>query len=198
MQSPLDFVGTSPHPIVGLRDKNAVQTNVVPSLGTTRSCGNWHKIRKTATISAGIRKAKMYCKVTAIGNLGKDPELRYTPQGTAVCNFSLATTERRKNKEGDWAPVTTWWKVTVWGKQGENAANYLNSGSKVMVEGSFVQSEWTDREGKTRTSLEINATNVLYLDKKGDNERTERQPTQQAQAPEEAVTGLPANDDIPF
>jgi single-strand DNA-binding protein len=70
-------------------------------------------------------------KVIIVGNLGKDPELRYTPDGNAVCSFSLATNEKRKDKSGQFQDVTTWFKVTLWRKQAENASKYLTKGSPV-------------------------------------------------------------------
>jgi single-strand DNA-binding protein len=103
-------------------------------------------------------------KIIVVGNLGRDPEMRYTPQGTAVCSFSIASNERRKDKAGEQQDVTTWFKVTVWGKQGENVSKYLSKGRSVYVEGRLHVEEWTDKEGKQRYTLEINASDVQFID----------------------------------
>ena len=103
-------------------------------------------------------------KIIVVGNLGRDPELRYTPQGTAVCTFSVATNERRKSATGEQQDVTTWFRVTVWGKQAETVSQYLTKGRNVYVEGRLHVEEWTDREGKPRFTLELNASDVRFLD----------------------------------
>ncbi|HEX5707556.1 MAG TPA: single-stranded DNA-binding protein [Pyrinomonadaceae bacterium] len=103
-------------------------------------------------------------KVIVVGNLGRDPELRFTPQGTAVCSFTVATNERRKDKTGEMQDVTTWFRVTVWGRQAENVSKYLSKGRSVYVEGRLHVSEWTDKEGKPRHTLEVNASDVQFID----------------------------------
>jgi single-strand DNA-binding protein len=102
-------------------------------------------------------------KIIVVGNLGRDPELRYTPQGNAVCSFSLATNEKRRDKSGEFQDVTTWFRVTLWGNQAENASKYLAKGRPVYIEGRLRTEEWTDRDGNTRTSLEVNATEMQFL-----------------------------------
>ena len=89
-------------------------------------------------------------KVILVGNLGRDPELRYTPQGTPVCSFSMATNERRKDKTGEMQDQTTWFRVTLWGRQAETASQYLTKGRPVYIEGRLRVEEWTDRDGKPR------------------------------------------------
>ena len=106
-------------------------------------------------------------KIIIVGNLGRDPELSYTPQGTAVCKFSVATNERRRDKAGEQQDITTWFRVTVWGKQAENVSKYLSKGRKVYLEGRLHVEEWTDREGKPRQSLEVNASDVQFIDSAG-------------------------------
>ncbi len=103
-------------------------------------------------------------KIIVVGNLGRDPELRYTPQGTAVCSFTMATNERRKGQAGEPQDVTTWFRVTVWGKQAETVSKYLTKGRRVYVEGRLHVEEWTDRDGKQRHTLEVNATDVHFID----------------------------------
>lgn len=103
-------------------------------------------------------------KVIIVGNLGRDPELRYTPQGTPVCTFSVATNERRKDRAGEQQDVTTWFRITVWGKQAETTSKYLTKGRSVYVEGRLHVEEWTDKEGKPRHTLEVNASDVQFID----------------------------------
>src|SRR5918992_468303 len=116
-------------------------------------------------------------KIVVVGNLGRDPEMRYTPQGTAVCSFSMASNERRKDKSGEQQDVTTWFKVTVWGKQAETVSKYLTKGRRVYVEGRLHVEEWTDRDGKQRYTLEVNASDIHFLDSAADVEGI---PTRQA------------------
>ena len=102
-------------------------------------------------------------KIIVVGNLGRDPELRYTPQGSAVCDFSVATNEKRRDKAGELQNVTTWFRVTLWNKQAENAAKYLTKGSSVYIEGRLRIEEWTDKDGNNRFSLDVNATDMQFL-----------------------------------
>lgn len=102
-------------------------------------------------------------KITVVGNLGRDPELRYTPQGNAVCNFSVATNEKRRDKSGDLQDITTWFRITLWGKQAENASKYLTKGSPIYIEGRLKVDEWADRDGKTRFTLDVQATDMQFL-----------------------------------
>ena len=103
-------------------------------------------------------------KIILVGNLGRDPELRYTPQGTPVCSFSLATNERRKDRNtGENTDLTTWFRVTLWGWQAETASQYLTRGRPVYIEGRLRVEEYTDRDGKPRHSLEVNATDMQFI-----------------------------------
>src|SRR5205085_7141640 len=123
-------------------------------------------------------------KIIIVGNLGRDPELRYTPQGTAVCNFSVATNERRRDKAGEQQDITTWFRVNAWGRQAENVSKYLSKGRRVYVEGRLHVEEWTDRDGKQRYTLEVNASDVQFLDSAADVEGIPvRQPEQAAGPP---------------
>lgn len=107
-------------------------------------------------------------KIILIGNLGKDPELRYTPQGTPVCSFSMATNEKRKSASGEMQDTTTWFRVTLWNKQAENASKYLQKGRPVYIEGRLRLEEYTDREGKTRQTLEVTGTDMQFIGSRGD------------------------------
>lgn len=97
------------------------------------------------------------------GNLGKDPELRYTKGGTAVCNFSVATKDREKAADGQWKDVTDWHNILVWGKIAENCAKYLSKGRQVLVEGKMRTSNWEDQNGNRRYKTEIVASNVQFI-----------------------------------
>lgn len=102
-------------------------------------------------------------KIILVGNLGKDPELRYTPDGTAVCSFSLATNEKRKI-DGESQTITTWFKITLWRHQAETAAKYLTKGRQVYIEGRLHIEEWIDRDEKNRYTLDVQATDMQFID----------------------------------
>ncbi len=106
-------------------------------------------------------------KVILIGNLGRDPELRYTQGGSAVTNFTLATNEKWKDKEGNAQERTEWHRIVVWGRSAENCAQYLQKGSSVFVEGRLQTREWEDKEGNKRNTTEINALSVQFLSGRG-------------------------------
>ena len=139
-------------------------------------------------------------KITIVGHLGRDPVLRYTPQGTAVCDFSLATTERRSGS-GEGQEITTWFKVTLWGKQAEVANQYLAKGRQVYVEGRLRQTEYTDKEGMKRTALEVNATDIHFLGSRGEEGGSSAPTARPAAAAAPAAShddNQPHDDDIPF
>ena len=102
-------------------------------------------------------------KVILIGNLGRDPELRYTQSGQAVANFSLATTEVFFNREKERKERTEWHRIEVWGKSAENCAQYLSKGRTVYVEGRLQTREWEDKEGQKRRTTEVVAQTVQFL-----------------------------------
>ncbi|HIG72059.1 MAG TPA: single-stranded DNA-binding protein [Myxococcales bacterium] len=106
---------------------------------------------------AGINKAIL------IGNLGRDPELRYTQNGQAVVNFSLATSENWMDKGGERQERTEWHRIVAWGKTGELCAQYLSKGRTVYIEGRIQTRDWEDKEGMKRQTTEINATTVQFL-----------------------------------
>ena len=103
-------------------------------------------------------------KIIVVGNLGRDPELRYTPQGTPVTSFSLATNER-ETRGGEKVDVTTWFDVTLFGRQAEVASQYLAKGKQVYVEGRFRSEEWTDRDGNKRVTNKIKASDMQLIDR---------------------------------
>ena len=138
-------------------------------------------------------------KIILVGNLGRDPELRYTPDGTPVCNFSLATNERRRDpKTGENNDITTWFRVTLWRRQAETASQYLSRGKSVYIEGRLRVEEWTDRDGKQRHTLEVNATDMQFIGARGDEANAA--PAKAAAAASDSTpepTDL-SDDDIPF
>jgi single-strand DNA-binding protein len=107
-------------------------------------------------------------KVILVGRLGRDPETRYTGGGQAVANFSVATDESYKDKNGERQKRTEWHKIVVWGKQAEIAQQYLKKGSLVFIEGRIQSREWQDKEGQKRTSFEIVANNFRMLGGRSD------------------------------
>jgi single-strand DNA-binding protein len=107
-------------------------------------------------------------KVILVGRLGRDPETRYTGGGQAVANFSIATDETYKDKNGERQKRTEWHKIVVWGKQAEIAQQYLKKGSLIFIEGRIQSREWQDKEGQKRTSFEIVASNFRMLGGRAD------------------------------
>jgi single-strand DNA-binding protein len=107
-------------------------------------------------------------KVILVGRLGRDPETRYTGGGQAVANFSVATDESYKDRNGERQKRTEWHKIVVWGKQAEIAQQYLKKGSLIFIEGRIQSREWQDKEGQKRTSFEIVATNFRMLGGRAD------------------------------
>ena len=112
----------------------------------------------------------MYQKIIIIGNLGRDPEMRYTPDGKAVTSFSVATSRRYNDKE-----ETTWFRVSVWGKQAESCNQYLTKGSKVLVEGRLrpdantgAPQVFQKKDGSWGSSYEVSADNVRFLSTRGE------------------------------
>ena len=117
----------------------------------------------------------MYHKVILVGNLGRDPEMRYTPSGAAVTNFSMATSEKWTGQDGQPQERTIWWRVSVFGKSGEACNEYLKKGSKVLVEGRMNADPKTGnprtfqrQDGTTGASFEVTALAVKFLSSRGD------------------------------
>jgi single-strand DNA-binding protein len=108
-------------------------------------------------------------KVILVGRLGRDPETRFTGGGQAVANFSVATDETYKDRNGERQKRTEWHKIVVWGKQAEIAQQYLKKGSLIFIEGRIQSREWQDKEGQKRTSFEIVANNFRMLGGRSDS-----------------------------
>ncbi len=111
-------------------------------------------------------------KVVLIGNIGQAPELRYTRNGKAVCNMSLATNEVFTDDDDNEVQNTEWHKVVAWGRLAEICEEYLDKGSQVYVEGKLKTREWSDRDGTQRSSTEVIAREVQFLDSKEEAETT--------------------------
>jgi single-strand DNA-binding protein len=142
-------------------------------------------------------------KIIIVGYLGRDPEIRYLPDGQAVCNFSVATTEKRKDRSGEPQDITTWFRITVWGKRAEVANQYLSKGKQIYIEGTLRQEEWTDREGLKRTSLVVNASDFQFLGTKGDEggggfQSQSAQDQRAARQPDNDDASAHSDNDIPF
>jgi single-strand DNA-binding protein len=106
-----------------------------------------------------------------IGNLGADPEMRYTPSGRPVTQFNVAVNQSTKNQQtGEWVEATDWFRISVWGDRAERAAENLRKGNRVFVEGRFKTRQFEGRDGQTRTSLEITADSIVNLERRGRDE----------------------------
>lgn len=145
-------------------------------------------------------------KVILIGNLGRDPEVRYSQAGTAIAKMNLAVTERRKQGD-EWADHTEWIRVTVFGRTAENVGQYLAKGRGVYVEGRMQTSKYTDREGQEKWSTEVIANHIVFLPdgsggKKGDFGGGEGKKTQPRQKPTDGGNNGGDDgfydDDLPF
>jgi single-strand DNA-binding protein len=104
-------------------------------------------------------------KIMLIGNVGSDPEMRYTPNGKAVTSFRMATNYRYMGSDGERKEETEWFRVSVWGKQAESCNQFLSKGRRVYVEGRLHSRNWEGQDGQTRTSLEVSANRVIFLDR---------------------------------
>lgn len=124
----------------------------------------------------------MYQKLMIIGYVGRDPELKYLPSGKAICNFSVATSERRFDADGNASDHTTWWRVTAWGKTAEAVEKYLKKGAKVLVEGKIKPGSdgsprvFQKKDGSWGASFEVDAQTVRFLDSKQEEGGDDGQP----------------------
>jgi single-strand DNA-binding protein len=131
-------------------------------------------------------------KIQIIGNLGRDPELRYTPSGRPVTTFSVAVNQSSKNQQtGEWVEATDWFRVSVWGDRAERAAENLRKGSRVFVDGRFRTREYETNDGRKGLSLDVSADTVLGLDKREAAEGTFAGPPGAPGAPAGQPAGAP-------
>lgn len=145
-------------------------------------------------MAAGVNKAIL------IGHLGRDPEMRYTPSGMAVANFTMATSENWTNKEGVKETRTEWHRIVTFGRLAEICGEYLSKGRQVYVEGRLQTREWEDRDGNKRYTTEIVAREMQMLGSKdsGDTSKTKSKPQNQvSEVPEPSYSDV-QDDDIPF
>jgi single-strand DNA-binding protein len=139
-------------------------------------------------------------RVVLVGNLTRDPELRHTPSGTAVCSLRLAVNTRRKDESGQWTDKPNYFDITVWGQQGENCAQYLSKGRPVAIDGRLEWREWEAQDGSKRQAVEVVAESVQFLGGRQDGESS------YVPAGATAASGgggddfptSPTDDDIPF
>ncbi|MFZ5903198.1 MAG: single-stranded DNA-binding protein [Chloroflexota bacterium] len=142
--------------------------------------------------------SKQYNKITLVGHLGNDPEMRYTPAGTPVTSFNLATNDQYANEQGETVKITTWFRCAAWGKLGEVCNQYLRKGSRVLIEGRLTPDRntgrpriWTRQDGAAAADYELKVLELHFLDSKngnvtvGDSEAADAQPSS-------------TDDDIPF
>ena len=115
----------------------------------------------------------MYEKIIIVGNLGRDPEMRYTPSGNPVTNLNVAVNRTWTNSEGQQQKDTTWFRVAVWGKQAESCNQYLSKGSQVLIEGDRIKARaYKNRDGEPAASLDFTARNVRFLGGRGASSET--------------------------
>ena len=134
-------------------------------------------------------------KVILVGNLGKDPEVRYLDSGVAVANFSLATTENYKNKQGEKVSQTEWHNIVLWRGLAEVAEKWLKKGSSVYIEGKIRTNKWEDKEGNTRYNTEILADNMTMLGNRINADVSDKNDIKTAS---EIKNVHDENDDLPF
>jgi single-strand DNA-binding protein len=132
-------------------------------------------------------------KAMIIGRLGQDPDVRYTQSNTAVANMSIATSERYKDKSGEWKEKTEWHKVVAWGRTAEVCQEYLKKGSQVYIEGPIQTNKWEDKEGQTRYTTEIKALQMTMLDSKRDADAA---PASQSKASEPVSSNVELDDNL--
>ncbi len=143
----------------------------------------------------------MYHTIIIVGNLGKDPEMRYTPSGQAVTSFSVATSRKYTSSNGEQVNETIWFRVSAWGKQAEICNQYLKKGSKVLVEGRLTPDKntggpriWQRQDGTSGASFEVTAQTVRFLSSRGDTDGGSG-----GMAVDSGdMAAAPAEDDIPF
>ena len=142
----------------------------------------------------------MLNKVMLIGNLGADPETRFTQDQTCICNIRIATTERWKDRAtGQMQERTEWHRVDLWGRLGEIANQYLRKGSRVYIEGSIRTDKWTDQSGQDRYTTKVRASELKMLDRlnEGNNNNQQQAPAQQQAGGFPAYGGAPAGNNNP-
>jgi single-strand DNA-binding protein len=141
----------------------------------------------------------MYHTIIIVGNVGKDPEMRYTPSGQAVTSFSVATNRQYTGSNGEQVKETIWFRVSTWGKSAETCNQYVKKGSKVLVEGRLTPDKatggpriWTKSDGSSGASFEVTANTVRFLSSRQEGEGSMSGPVDAGDA------SMPSDDNIPF
>ncbi|MBN1291991.1 MAG: single-stranded DNA-binding protein [Candidatus Latescibacteria bacterium] len=149
-------------------------------------------------MARGLNKAML------IGNLGADPEIKYSASGTAIANLRLATAEKRKNRDGEWEDITEWHRVVMFGKQAETCKDYLKKGSKIFVEGRIQTRSWDDQNGQKHYATEIIGNNFIFLESRGQESPVNSQRFQDSSSSFDSSQPPPHHDisqeedDLPF
>ena len=148
-----------------------------------------------------LSSPESFLTIIIVGNVGRDPEMRYTPSGQAVTSFSVATNRQYTNNNGETVKETIWFRVSAWGKTGETCNQYLKKGSKVLVEGRLTADPatggpriWTEQDGTSGTSFEVSAQTVRFLSSRGET----GEPAWAAQPHPRMPWRQPETKDIPF
>ena len=142
-------------------------------------------------------------KVILIGRLGKDPDMRYTPSGTAVANFSLATNSAFKDSDGNWNDKTEWHNIVTFGRTAEIAGEYLKKGKLVYIDGRLQTSSWEDQNGQKRYKTEVVASELQLIGPRGEGESSSEsveasESAEETPAPENTPPENEEEDDLPF
>ena len=140
-------------------------------------------------------------KVTLIGNLGKDPELKYLDSGVALATIRIACTERSRDKEGNYIDRTEWVSVNLWRNQAEVVSKYCRTGSTLYIEGRLKNQSWETPQGEKRSRLDVDATKVILLDGRSDGSRTSENGSNVGNVAQAASSPNPSfeePDDLPF
>ena len=133
-------------------------------------------------------------KIMIIGNVGSDPEMRYTPNGAAVTSFSVATNYRYTTADGQQNDETQWFRVSAWNKQAETLNQYVVKGMKIFIEGRVSSNAWTDKEGQARATIEVNCTNFEFLSRENQNQSS----GENFQAPNPDSQDIDNPEDLPW
>jgi len=142
-------------------------------------------------------------KIMLIGNLGRDPEMRFTPSGKPVTDFSIAVSRRRRSPEGENIDETEWFRIVCWDRLAEISDQYLNKGSKIYVEGRVQIRKYTGNDGQERTSVDVIASELIILTPRGENsggyrESTSREPRESGRSQDSGRNIEEDFDDVPF
>jgi single-strand DNA-binding protein len=136
-------------------------------------------------------------QILLIGRAGTDPEMRYTPSGTPVTNFRLAVSNSRRDANGEWTEDTEWFTVTAWERQAESVNQYLAKGRRVFVDGRLSTRQYTSNSGEARTSLEVRASKVVFLDAPGGESAGPGAPPEAAQSYSADASDSPSGSQAP-